>query len=211
MPKILFIQPTQYGADGTTLCKQKTIHLPGLAFALWPAYLPDHWEAEVLLEVVDDIDYDQEVDIVAIGAMGHAIFRGLEIAREFRGRGRTVVMGGYMVSIAAEIATEYADALVIGDADDLLPRLLADFEQGQLQPVYDDECRFPGGPSGSPYELLTANPSATCCRFRLGEAVRTAVPSVPSPVSTGESTWPAPWRTSSGHQGGAGLGFSGST
>ena len=101
MPRILFIQPTQYGADGTTLCKQKVIHLPGLAFALLAAYLPPHWEAELLLEVVDDIDFDREADIVAIGAMGHALFRGFEIAAEFRRRGRTVVMGGYMVSIVA--------------------------------------------------------------------------------------------------------------
>ena len=51
MPKILFIQPTQYGADGSTLCKQKTIHLPGLAFALLAAYLPDHWQAELVIEI----------------------------------------------------------------------------------------------------------------------------------------------------------------
>ena len=170
MPKILFIQPTQYGADGTTLCKQKTIPPAGTGLCLacrLPA-LPTG-SAEVLLEVVDDIDYDQEVDIVAIGDQGHAIFRGLEIAREFRGRGRTVVMGGYMVSIAAEIAAECADALVIGDAEISFPRLLADFERGQLQPVYDDEVDFwPGLPVPRYERRSRRNPSATCCRFQAG-------------------------------------------
>jgi radical SAM superfamily enzyme YgiQ (UPF0313 family) len=158
MPRILFIQPTQYGADGTTLCKQKTIHLPGLAFAHLAAFLPDHWQAELVIEVVDDIDYDHEVDLVAIGAMGHAIFRGFEIADEFRRRGRTVVMGGYMVSIAAEVAAEHADALVIGDAEISFPRLLADFEDGRLQPVYEDEIESLAGLPVPRYELLTGKP-----------------------------------------------------
>lgn len=158
MRRILFIQPTQYGADGSTLCKQKAIHLPGLAFALLAAYLPDNWQAELVIEVVDDIDYDKEVDLVAIGAMGHAIYRGFEIADEFRRRGRTVVMGGYMVSIASEVAAEHADALVIGDAEKSFPRLLKDFENGRLQPVYDDEIYSLADLPVPRYELLTDKP-----------------------------------------------------
>ena len=158
MPKILFIQPTQYGADGVTLCKQKVIHLPGLAFALLAAYLPPHWEPEVLLEVVDDIDFECDADIIAIGAMGHALFRGFEIAAEFRRRGRTVVMGGYMVSIAAEEAAKHADAVVIGDAEISFPRLLADFERGELQPVYDDEVTELDALPVPRYDLLTSKP-----------------------------------------------------
>lgn len=158
MPTILFIQPTQYGADGATLCKQKTIHLPGLAFPLLAAYLPPHWTAEVLLEVVDDIDFEREADIVAIGAMGHALFRGFEIAAEFRRRGRTVVMGGYMVSIVAEEAARHADAIVIGDAEISFPRLLADFERGELRQVYEDRIESLAGLPVPRYELLTSKP-----------------------------------------------------
>ena len=43
MPTVLFIQPTQYGPDGS-LCKQKKIHLPGLVFPhLSPAFTDDGW------------------------------------------------------------------------------------------------------------------------------------------------------------------------
>ena len=52
MPKLLFIQPTQYGADGR-LCKQKRIYLPGLVFPLLAAMTPPHWKVAVKLEVVD--------------------------------------------------------------------------------------------------------------------------------------------------------------
>lgn len=137
MPKIVFIQPTQYKAEDKSLCKQKRIHLPGLALPLLAAMLPDYWEAEILIEVVDDIDYDIKADIVAIGTMGYAMFRGMEIADEFRKRGKTVVMGGYMASIAVNLAIKHSDSVVIGDAENSFPELLRDFEKGNLQKLYN--------------------------------------------------------------------------
>ena len=137
MPKIVFIQPTQYRSDGKSLCKQKRIHLPGLAFPLLAAMLPSDWEAEVLLEVVDEINFDMDVDLVAIGTMGHAMFRGMEIADEFRSRGRKVVMGGYMASIAYKEAIKHSDSVVIGDAEISFPKMLKDFEKGKLEKIYN--------------------------------------------------------------------------
>lgn len=137
MPKIVFIQPTQYRSDGKALCKQKRIHLPGLAFPLLAAMLPPDWEAELLLEVVDDINFDTDADLVAIGTMGHAMFRGMEIADEFRSRGKMVVMGGYMASIAYKEAIKHSDSVVIGDAEISFPILLKDFESGKLEKIYN--------------------------------------------------------------------------
>jgi radical SAM superfamily enzyme YgiQ (UPF0313 family) len=136
MPKILFIQPTQYAVSGK-LCKQKRINLPGLAFPLLAAYTPNHWEVELLIEVVDEINYNTKADIVAIGSMGHATFRGIEIAQEFRKRGATVVMGGYMASIAYEEAMKQVDSVIVGDAEIAYPLMLKDFEEtGTVKPLY---------------------------------------------------------------------------
>ncbi len=137
MPKILFIQPTQYAENGK-LCKQRMINLPGLAFPLLAAYTPSHWEVELLIEVVDEINFDTEADIVAIGSMGHATFRGLEIAAEFKKRGKTVVMGGYMASIAYEEAMKHVDSVVIGDAEISYPKMLQDYEEsGTVKSLYN--------------------------------------------------------------------------
>jgi radical SAM superfamily enzyme YgiQ (UPF0313 family) len=138
MPKIAFIQPTQYRSDSKHLCKQRRIHLPGLALPLLAAMLPPHWKASLYIEVVDDIDFEMDVDLVAIGTMGHAIYRGIEIASEFRKRGKTVVIGGYMASIAPEFASNHADALVIGDAELSFPLLIKDFEYGRLKEIYNN-------------------------------------------------------------------------
>lgn len=137
MPKILFIQPTQY-ADNGKLCKQRKINLPGLAFPLLAAYTPAHWQVDLLIEVVDEINFDTEADIVAIGSMGHATFRGLEIAAEFKKRGKLVVMGGYMASIAYKEAMKYVDSVVIGDAEISYPKMLQDYEEnGTVKPLYN--------------------------------------------------------------------------
>jgi len=154
MPKILFIQPTQYGMDGR-LCKQKRIYLPGLVFPLLAAMTPSNWEVEVKIEVVDDIDYDADVDLVGIGTMGYATLRGLQIAREFRARGKTVVMGGYMASLMVDYVSPHVDSVVVGDAEISYPQLLEDFERtGRLKPVYENPVNSLEGLPVPRYELL---------------------------------------------------------
>lgn len=137
MPKILFIQPTQYRANKMELCKQKKLYLPGLVFPLLAAMLPQNWEVQLILEVVDEVDYDSDADLIAIGSMGYAMYRGIEIADEFRSKGKKVVMGGYMASIAKEIALQHSDSIVIGDAEISFPKMIKDFEMGKLKKIYD--------------------------------------------------------------------------
>jgi radical SAM superfamily enzyme YgiQ (UPF0313 family) len=156
MPKILFIQPTQYADDGK-LCKQKRIYLPGLAFPLLAAYTPKNWEVELLIEVVDAIPETTDADIVALGSMGHATFHGLEMAKHFRSQGKTVVMGGYMVSIAWEEAMKHVDSVIIGDAEISYPMMLRDFEEtGKVKPKYDYPITHLNGLPIPRYDLLTS-------------------------------------------------------
>lgn len=158
MPKILFIQPTQYGADHK-LCKQKKIHLPGLVFPLLAAMTPAHWEVEVRIEVVDDIDYSSDADLIGIGTMGYAIYRGIEIAAEFRKRGKPVVMGGYMASLTAEMILEYVDSVIIGDAEKSYPRLLTDYERNKkIQRIYHEPVDNLDGLPIPKYEFLLEKP-----------------------------------------------------
>ncbi|MBU1219192.1 B12-binding domain-containing radical SAM protein [Myxococcota bacterium] len=158
MPKIIFIQPTQYESGGKGLCKQKKINLPGLVFPLLAAMTPKRWEIKVLIEVVDEINFDEPCDIVGIGTMGHAIFRGIEIADEFKKRGRTVVMGGYMASMVPQMLLERGiDSVLVGDAEKSWPALLDDFETtGKLKPIYDNPVDDLSGLPIPRYDLLTA-------------------------------------------------------
>ncbi|MFH1464789.1 MAG: radical SAM protein [Pseudomonadota bacterium] len=162
MPTVLFIQPTQYGPDGK-LCKQSRIHLPGLVFPLLAALTPSHWDIRVRVEVVDDIDPDAEVargvDLVAIGAMGYAIFRGAELGDAFRARGVKVVFGGIMASMVPEKVLEHCDSVVIGDAETAWPHLLRDLEAtGEIARIYDEPVQSLAGLPPPRYDLLTEKP-----------------------------------------------------
>lgn len=155
MPKLLLIQSTQYSAGNRELCKQKRIYLPGLAFPLLAPYVPEHWDLEVNLEVVDDINFESDADMVGIGAMGHAIFRAMDIADAFRKRGKVVFLAGYMASIIPWFVEEHCDGVIIGDAEISLPALLKDFETtGSIKRSYDHPLQDLAGLPLPRYELL---------------------------------------------------------
>jgi len=168
MPRLLLIQPTQNGPDGIP-CKQKRIYLPGLAFPVLASHAPPHWEIEIKIEVIEDIDFDAKVDLVGIGTMGYTIFRGIEIAAEFRRRGIPVFMGGYMASLVPERALEHVDSVVVGDAETAFPHLLADWEQqGRLQPIYREPLASLEGLPLPRYDLLTAKPIGSMLPVQAG-------------------------------------------
>ena len=155
MPRLLLIQPSQYSGDGRTLVKQRKLHLPGLVFPLLAALAPRQWEVDIALEVIDDVDYECGADLVGIGTMGHSIFRGMEIAREFRKRGARVFFGGAMASLVPWMLSEVTDSVIIGDAEISFPMLLKDFEAGTpLRSIYEFPVDSLGELPVPRYELL---------------------------------------------------------
>ncbi len=135
MPEILLIQPTQITRSGE-ICRQNRLYLPSLSHPSLAALAPKHWKVRIQCEVIEEIDYNTDADIIGIGSMGYAALHGLEIAREFKKRGKTVIMGGYMVSLAHEYASQYVDSITIGDGEISFPQVLKDFENGELKPIY---------------------------------------------------------------------------
>lgn len=133
--KILFVQPTPYDTHGRLIKKSK-LYFVGLSLPLLAALTPDEYICEIVIETIEDIDFDSDADIIAVSSMGHAVIRTLDIAREFKRRGKTVVLGGYMVSLMPEEADKYCDAVVIGDAEEVWGELLADYERGTLKQRY---------------------------------------------------------------------------
>ena len=158
MPRLLLIQPTQYGVDGKP-CKQKKIYLPGLALPLLAAMAPPQWQVDIVIEVVDEIDFDGPWDLVGIGTMGYTIFRAVEIAAEFRKRGKKVFLGGYMASMLPREALKHVDSVVVGDAEVSFPQLLDDWERtGTIQPIYEHPVSSLADLPLPRYDLLTAKP-----------------------------------------------------
>ena len=62
-----------------------------------------------------------------------------EIADSFRRRAVPVVIGGWHASALPDEAKQHADAVVIGEAEEIWPQLLKDVESGKLRPFYKPE------------------------------------------------------------------------
>jgi radical SAM superfamily enzyme YgiQ (UPF0313 family) len=139
--KVLIISTTLVRDNGTLL-KQGRLWLPALNVALLAALTPPDWEAEIVYETIEDIPWDTDADLIALSCMGVGLWRGLQVARAFRERGKTVVIGGPMASIAPEQVMEHCNAVCVGDAEQLWETILRDFERGSLKQLYSDKPRL---------------------------------------------------------------------
>lgn len=114
------------------LFRTPNLNLPTLA-ALIPE---DEWDIEIQDEIVGPLDFTREYDLVFITVTTVVAVRAYEVARLFRERGAKVVLGGIHPSTLPDEAVMYADAVVIGEGELTVPRLLEDFKKGNMQQQY---------------------------------------------------------------------------
>ncbi len=124
--------------------------MPTLGLLRVAGATPPGWDVTIIDEKVEPINFSRPADLVGITGMTPAINRAYEIADAFRARGVPVVMGGIHVSMMPDEALEHCEAVVIGEAEALWPRLLADFERGEMQRRYRHEAFPPLRGLGSP-------------------------------------------------------------
>jgi len=112
---------------------------PPLSLMTIAALTPEKHNVTITDESIEAVDFDQEPDLVGLTAMTAAAPRAYQIADRFRQQGVPVVMGGMHASALPDEALQHVDSVVIGEAEELWPQLLEDFQQGSLQPVYRHE------------------------------------------------------------------------
>jgi radical SAM superfamily enzyme YgiQ (UPF0313 family) len=130
--KILLISPIS--TDGA---KTPTgLNIPQLALQILESLSAPH-PVRIVEEEIEPINLDEPCDLVGISCMTANAPRAYFLAKEFRKRGKTVVLGGIHPSILPDEALLYADAVVIGEAEGVWEQLLKDFESGRLQKKYN--------------------------------------------------------------------------
>ncbi len=116
--------------------KRKKTLIPPLGLAMVAALTPPEVEVSLTDENITAIDFQKEIDLVGITALTTTANRAYEIADSFRARGVKVILGGIHPSILPEEAGQHADAVVIGEAEEIWPNLIEDFKANKLQRVY---------------------------------------------------------------------------
>jgi radical SAM superfamily enzyme YgiQ (UPF0313 family) len=85
---------------------------------------------------------ENRIDLVGIGAMTRMIAKAYRMADALRAAGVPVVMGGPHVTevpdepLGRDGGPRHADAIALGEADEMWPRIVADAERGALKEIY---------------------------------------------------------------------------
>ncbi|HVP79715.1 MAG TPA: radical SAM protein [Thermodesulfobacteriota bacterium] len=117
----------------------KDIWFARLTLTALAALTPPEIEVKITDENVDPIDFEEDVDLVGVTGMVMHAPRAYEIAQKFRQRGIPVIMGGPHASSLPFEAKEHADAVVIGEAENVWEELIEDYKKGCLKPFYRNE------------------------------------------------------------------------
>jgi len=89
------------------------------------------------------IPFDEPTDLVALSVETYTAKRAYQIASEYRRRGVPVVMGGFHPTLVPDESSEFAESIIIGEAEGLWPTVIEDFRAGRLQRVYRQSRRPP--------------------------------------------------------------------
>jgi radical SAM superfamily enzyme YgiQ (UPF0313 family) len=123
----------------------------------------DQYEVVLTDENIEPIDFDLKADLVGISAMTSYVNRGYEIADQFRAKGMPVVMGGVHPSFMPQEALKHCDAVVVGEVELVIDKLLDDLKQDAMRGTYKSNTLHPMAGMPMPrYDLLKKNRYVNC-------------------------------------------------
>src|SRR4030042_2321309 len=126
MMKIKLTPPHEQREDAlSSPFKLQRVNLPLLA-ALTP---PGH-TITIVEEAFAPDDIHQDVDLVGITVLTELARRAYRIGDTYRQKAVKVVMGGIHPTVFPDEALEHADAVVVGEAGGVWPRLVSDGASG---------------------------------------------------------------------------------
>lgn len=154
--KIKLIQPLMQKRPMDT--KLKTRMSPSLALLTIANLTPSCHEVIIENENVEDINFDEPVDLVAITITVDVMNRAVEIAKEFQKRGVIVVAGGIHITADPQSAINSFDVLSVGMAERIWKEILIDKKNNSLKKVYYDMDNIQGSEIVSPnYDIIDSS------------------------------------------------------
>jgi radical SAM superfamily enzyme YgiQ (UPF0313 family) len=147
---------------------RSSIRFPQVSLLYVAALTPPEHEVVVIEEESQPLDLNAGWDLVGITCMTATAPRAYQIADGLRRRGVMVVLGGVHPSVLPDEAKVHCDAVVVGEAEPVWAKLLADAQAGRLQPVYRggtdwklDDYPLPARGAGHVVSVLGVTPVVT--------------------------------------------------
>lgn len=131
--KVLFIFPRTRGSQ---VFNDAGFPFPLLGLTQLASAFPSQYDLTLIDESVGPVTGFEQVDLVCITTMTATADRAYELGDLYLSHGITVIIGGAHATVLPDEASRHASSVVIGEAENIIPELLADFEAGQLKPRY---------------------------------------------------------------------------
>ena len=141
-PSIYFINPaadfpTYFNAENYAAHQLgRATQMADLAIPTLAALTPPDFEVRLCDENMDRVDPDWVPDYVGITGKITQHGRMVALAREFRARGSTVLIGGPYASLSPEVLAPHCDILVRGEIEEIAPRLFDDLRRRSFEAEY---------------------------------------------------------------------------
>jgi len=119
-----------------SLWGQIYFRFPYLALTTLAALTSDDWEITIIDENVESLNFSDLPDLAAISIMTPLAKRGYEIADTYRKKGVPIVLGGIHPTMMKDESKIHADAVVLGEAEEVWHQVLSDFKLGDLKSFY---------------------------------------------------------------------------
>ncbi len=112
---------------------------PALGIPIMTALSKNEHNVKLYDENIEKINYDDNADLIAVSFFTPQANYAYDIAKRFKSKGKIVIGGGMHPSLMPEEASQYFDAICIGEVEGVWADILNDFQKGQLKKIYKKE------------------------------------------------------------------------
>ena len=137
--RIALVNPVEAQAHGY---QNGGSYIPQLGLQVLSRQTPAHHRVDIIDEIfghdgTENLLHAENYDLVGITAYTCQATRAYQVAQTCRERNIPVIMGGPHAWAKPDEAAEHVDSVAVGECDTLWAEILADAEQGRLQPRYE--------------------------------------------------------------------------
>lgn len=135
---VRLIQAPQLGDNGEFV-RYKKLFFPTLTLPTLAGLTPPHVDLRITEGFLEDIDFDEQVDLVAVTSHTSQVTGAYKIGDEFRKRGTQTIIGGVHATMCPDEAQKHFDAVAIGEAENIWEDILRDAEKKKLKKRYQSK------------------------------------------------------------------------
>lgn len=134
-PKAEF--PNYYSGESFDLSGyEPAVFVADLAAITVAAFVPDDFHVEVCEENITPVNLDHPADFIGLTGKSTQVYSMIKLSKEFRKRGKTVIIGGPYASLDPESVRPYCDILVEGEMEDIAEDFFNDLRNGTWKDHY---------------------------------------------------------------------------